>query len=369
VARGAPVAALTTDAATQIIRSPAVVPAAATSATMIAPRAGATTVAPPPPYYDEYAEQRPRRPIWPWLVALLFVIAAGLAGWFVYHQLAGPSHVKETVGFYRNLHKAEAVRQIKSVHLNPHVINQSSQTTAPGLVFRQKPSAGVRIPKGGTVTIWVSTGKPKVAVPDGLVGEQESQATQQLHAAGLKWKIFEVPGATKGKVTAAKPASGKKVVVGTTVTLNVMKGPSPISIPNVVGEQLAQATANLKAAGFNVSPNFVANNAPQNQVISQNPTGTAPKGTTVTVNVSNGPPQANVPDVTGYTQAQATQMLQNAGFKVNAQTTPTSDPTQNGVVVSEPAANTQQPKGSTITIYVGQYSGPPTTTATTTTVS
>jgi beta-lactam-binding protein with PASTA domain/predicted Ser/Thr protein kinase len=367
VARGAPVAAVTTDAATQVIRSAAVVAPAATSATMIAPRAGATTVAPPPAYYDEYAEQRPRRPIWPWLVALLFVIAAGIAGWYVYHQLAGPSHVKEPVGFYVNLHEHQAVKEINSAHLHPHVIHQANEKTPAGRVFRQRPSAGVRIPKGSRVSIWVSTGKPKVAVPDGLVNEQVTQATQQLHAANLKWRIVEVPGPTKGQVTAASPKSGTEVVVGSSVTLNVMKGPSPVNIPDVVGEQLDTATSQLHAAGFQVNTNVVPSSQPANQVVSQNPTGTAPKGSTVTINVSKGPPQATVPPVTGETSEQATQTLQNAGFKVTQTSTATTDPTQDDVVQSQsPDANSTATKGSTVTITVGLYSGPPTTTTTTT---
>ncbi len=367
VARGAPVSALTTDAATQIIRAPRTVPVPATAETMIAPRRAAPPIVPAEEYFEGYEEEpRPARPIWPWLVALLFVIAAGIAGWYVYHQLAGPSHVKEPVSLYVNEHKREAMRQIEAVHLHPHVIEKSSQSTAPGLVFRQKPTSGARIPKGSTVTIWVSTGKPKVPVPDRLVGQQVTQAEQSLHQAGLKWKVVSVPGSTKGQVTAATPKSGTKVIVGSTVRLNVMSGPALLNIPNVVGEQLPQATAKLKAAGFNPTPNFVDSNQSQNTVVSQNPTGSAAKGSTVTVDVSKGPPQVSVPDETGQSQQVATQALQNAGFKVSVQQTPTSDSTQNGIVVSEPDANTQQPKGSTVTIDVGQYNGPPTTTVTTT---
>ena len=367
VARGAPVSAVTTDAATQIIRSPAVIPAA-TAETMIAPRAGATTVAPPPAYYADYEEEhRPRRPIWPWLAALAFVIAAAFAGWYVYHQLRGPSHVKETVGFYGREHKDVAVAQITAAHLNPHPIPEPSQTIGVGLVIRQKPIGGKTVPEGSTVTIWYSTGKPKTTVPQGLVNEDVTTAEAALKQAGLKWKLVEVPGPKKGQVTAARPASGKTVLVGSAVILNVMKGPASVNIPNVVGDQLPDAVSALKSAGFNDTVNYVQSSQPSGQVVSQNPTGTAPKGTTIALNVSKGPPQQTVPDETRQTQAAATQALQNAGFKVNAVPQATSDPTQNGVVVSEPDANTQQPKGSTITIYVGQYNGPPTTTGTTTT--
>ncbi|HUJ56821.1 MAG TPA: Stk1 family PASTA domain-containing Ser/Thr kinase [Gaiellaceae bacterium] len=358
VSRGAPVSATTTESATQIMRMPSYV--APTSETMIAPRR-----TPPPLLADEEFEEdeRPRRPVWPWLVALVFVLAAAAAGWYVYHQVAGPSNVKEPVGLYTDLHVAEAKRKIEAVHLQPKVKHASSETVRRGLVFKQSPTTGY-LPKGSTVTIWVSTGKPTVQVPAGLVGEQEQQAEQALHQAGLKWMIVSVPGATKGQVTAASPESGKSVVVGSTVRLNVMTGPAPAPVPNVVGESLQQAISDLSAAGFHDTVTYVQSTKPANQVVGQTPTGTAPKGSTVTLQVSNAPQTSKVPDVTGQTQDVATQDLQNAGFKVNAQPTPTSDQTQDGIVVSEPDANTQQPQGSTITIYVGQYTGPPTTTST-----
>src|SRR5438270_2288446 len=77
VARGVGIAAETTDTATQIMRAPTG-PMSATAATMITPaRRAAPPVPPLPPsvYYD-LDEPIHRRPIWPWLAALLFVIGA-----------------------------------------------------------------------------------------------------------------------------------------------------------------------------------------------------------------------------------------------------------------------------------------------------
>src|SRR5512146_1120849 len=172
VTRGAPVSAATM--ATQVL--PAVPAAAAdsTSATMIAPPPSAPARAlPPPPVVteEEYAEPGgPERPLWPWLLAAAFVIAAAVAGFFVWHELSG-SKVKEPVGLYQGEKQAQAVRQIKAAHLVPSVKHGSNEKYKKGIVYDQSPDPGSKVDKGGTVTIYVSTGPPPVDVPD-LKGKQ-----------------------------------------------------------------------------------------------------------------------------------------------------------------------------------------------------
>ena len=146
----------------------------------------------------------------------------------------------------------------------------------------------------------------------------------------------------------------------------------PVSVPSVVGDSLATATTALHNAGFNVNPTYQDSNAPQNQVIHQNPSSGSPepKGSTVDVTVSNGPPQVSVPDVVGYTSQQAVQALEAAGFKVSQQTLAVSDPSQNNIVQEQnPAGGSQAPKESTVTITVGVSSGPPPPPGGTTTTS
>ena len=112
--------------------------------------------------------------------------------------------------------------------------------------------------------------------------------------------------------------------------VNVMSGPKVSAVPSVVGMSIADAQTALHNAGFNGNPTYVNNSdAPQGQVISQNPAGgtSEPQGTTINLSVSNGPPQVTVPDVVGYTSQQAVSTLEAAGFKVQQQYTST-DPSQ-----------------------------------------
>jgi serine/threonine-protein kinase len=76
----------------------------------------------------------------------------------------------------------------------------------------------------------------------------------------------------------------------------------------------------------------------------------ADKGSTVTITVSTGPSQVNVPNVVDQDEATATNTLEGQGFTVRVRTTSGDD----GIVQSQdPAAGTQVDEGSRITIFVG----------------
>jgi serine/threonine-protein kinase len=371
VARGARVSATTVDTATQVLpRAATTAAAAATAATMIAPPPSAAAVPPAVVDEEEFDEQgEGDRPLWPWLVAIGFVIAAIVAGFFVWHELSS-STPQVAVELYQGQPQAQAVQQIKAANLHPVVKHGPNTRFKNGIVFSQDPSAGSKVDKHGDVTIFVSTGPPKVKVPT-VKGQQWTQAQQTLLNAHLKPVEHFVPGNTKGQVTATDPPAGDSVPKGSTVRVNVMTGPALGTVPNVVGQTVAEALDNLKNAGFNPNPSYVNSDAPKDQVIHQDPApGTsANKGTTVGIQVSNGPPQVTVPSVVGETAQQAVGDLESQGFVVNQQPIAVSDPSEQGIVQAQnPDGGTTATKGTTVTIEVGQHSpGPPPGTTTTTT--
>jgi eukaryotic-like serine/threonine-protein kinase len=362
VLRGAPVAAATSDSATQVMQVPAAAAGAATAATMIRPRGRDFAL------LDEEEEGGGgirERPIWPWLVAAAFVIAALVAGFFVWQQLSGGGGPQEPVGYYQGEPVGRAVRQIRNAHLVPKIEHGTSAKYDAGHVFNQDPQPGHDVTKGGTVTIWVSTGKPKVAVPP-VAGETWEKARADLKAQGFNPVEHIVPGGkTKDVVSGTDPGAGQKVSQGSTVKVNVTAGPAIKQVPNVTGETEQQAQSDLAAAGFNlVVAGYEQSDQPANNVVSQNPqpNANAQQGSNVKVILSKGPPPTTEPDVVGESSQQATIDLENAGFKVKQVFQPTSDPTQdNQVLAQNPPGNSQQPKGSTVTITVGQFNGGTTT--------
>jgi eukaryotic-like serine/threonine-protein kinase len=99
--------------------------------------------------------------------------------------------------------------------------------------------------------------------------------------------------------------------------------PSQVSVPDVIGKDVDQATQLLDAKGLEAAIKAVPSAAPRNQVVEQDPIptdrggGKAEEGSTVTLSVSSGPAIVAVPSVASLNQADATKRLENVGFKVN----------------------------------------------------
>ena len=60
-----------------------------------------------------------------------------------------------------------------------------------GQVYEQGTVAGARVNKGTTIDIYVSTGPPKVHVPD-VMGKSRDDAIAALADAKLKFKVLQV---------------------------------------------------------------------------------------------------------------------------------------------------------------------------------
>ena len=91
-----------------------------------------------------------------------------------------------------------------------------------------------------------------VTVPD-LAGRTRAQAENRLRGAGLVAEFSEVAGKsgkTVGRVVDQEPAAGGPVATGTVVRLLVNAGPGQAKIPDVVGQDVEDATRKLKKAGF-----------------------------------------------------------------------------------------------------------------------
>jgi serine/threonine-protein kinase len=344
---------------------------AATSATMVQPRpprAAAAPPAPPPVYYDY--EEPIRRPLWPWLLALGFVILAGVGGYLLYHQISNKigSNSGVAVDNYQGLTQQQAVQKVHAAGLGTVLKHQDSAQAEFGLVVGQDPSPGTRVDKKSNVTLLIGSGPPKHAVPN-LVGKSETDAIGALADLRLKWKTLQVPSSQPaGTVLAQDPQPGVKVVEGTVVHFNVSKGPQPVAVPNVVGMTADSASSTLQAQGFAVKTVQVESNQPGGVVVTQDPSAntSAAKGSTVTISVSKGPKTTALPDVTSQDVTSAGATLHSAGFNVHVVHQPTSDPTLDGIVLSQdPGGGTQAKPGTVVTLTVGQLVAQTDTTGTT----
>ena len=359
--RGVAISPVTEEAATAIISRP---PAEVTAITSHAPRPPAP-YAPPAAYYDY--DEPPRRTIWPWIVALLFVTAALVGGYFLYSQIQDQLSGSETVavGNYAGLREIAAVKLISDAGLRPNPVRQPNADPAypETYVFSQTPRPGDRIQKNNFVTIYVSTGPPKTAVPS-VVGEQIAQALSDLQDAKLKGRQVTVDSdKPQGQVISQSPKAGASVAEGTSIKLNVSKGPTPVGVPNVVGSTYDTASSILQAKGFAVRRTDVKSDQPKDTVIGMTPTaGTLqPPGAIINLTVSKGPTTSTVPDVTTLSQNDAQAQLKASGFGVHIVTQPVTDPSQDGIVqTQDPPGGTQAAPGKVVTIAVGKFGAPTT---------
>ncbi|MCB0858823.1 MAG: PASTA domain-containing protein, partial [Solirubrobacterales bacterium] len=73
---------------------------------------------------------------------------------------------------------------------------------------------------------------------------------------------------------------------------------------------------------------------------------------TVTITVSGGPGQAEVPDVTGLSQDDAEQQLEEAGFTASVESQSSSDVDSGLVISTDPAGGEMARRGSEVTVTV-----------------
>jgi eukaryotic-like serine/threonine-protein kinase len=127
-------------------------------------------------------------------------------------------------------------------------------------------------------------------------------------------------------------------------------------VPNVVGRDRDDAVSELTAAGL--KPNSVGVNSlePVDTVLATGPkAGTEVlEGTAVRVNYSKGPKPIAVPNVIGMPFESAESTLQGVGFAVSRADVDDAEQPAGVVVGQNPAAGTQQSKGSVITLQVSK---------------
>ncbi|MDD1478069.1 Stk1 family PASTA domain-containing Ser/Thr kinase [Arthrobacter sp. H16F315] len=287
-----------------------------------------------------------------WIVLLvLAALLAGGAGWFFGMGPGSPG----TIPQLKNKTVAEAQQLLRTAGFQSSTRDVFDDDVAPGLVVESAPTAGEVIRKFQPVSLAVSKGAELFALPQ-LTGKSLEEAKTSLNGAGMALgQIGETYDETApaGTVLAQAPRSGNPVRHGTPVDLTVSKGPQPIPVPDVRGQQQGDAVKAIEAAGLKVAvaPDPVFDRAvPKGAVVSQDPpSGNLTKGGTVTLTVSKGPKLVQVPSFIGKQAAEAQKALEQLGFKVKV---------DNilggffGTVRAQDPVNTGVPEGSTITLTV-----------------
>ena len=249
------------------------------------------------------------------IIALMMVlgVGVGVGGWWLttgrYEQV--PVVAGDSVSIATAALTADGFTAKKDAQVH-------SNTVKEGIVIGTSPAG--RVSKGTHIALLVSAGPFTSVVPDlqnfSLAAAQA--ALQRLHLASTIAKVGS--DSPIGTVTGTNPVAGTSWPQTETVAIQVAEGPP---LPDFIGEnvQTAQQWAQQNGVTLNQQPDNNSQQ-PAGIVTGQQPSAgaTFQQGQTITVTVSTGPQEVTVPSPDGLSTQQATQLLQQAGFQVQVNT-------------------------------------------------
>jgi beta-lactam-binding protein with PASTA domain len=185
-----------------------------------------------------------------WWIAAAAVLALVAAG--VVLALLQPAAPRQvTVPDVTGRTASLAASALRDQGLVPISSQAASATVAEGAVVSETPAAGSVVAHGSHVGIVISTGPGSIGVPE-VKGLTSAAAVHKLMHAGLKPTTQNRSDATipVGKVIDTEPSQGVAVLPGSPVTVIVSSGPPQVNVPEVAGQSEAEARASLRAAGL-----------------------------------------------------------------------------------------------------------------------
>lgn len=208
--------------------------------------------------------------------------------------------------------------------------------------------------RGGNSATTSSISGVAEIVPD-VMGLTEEEARKAIEEKGFIYKKIGEASSEEyeeGKVMDQMPKGKEKASKGSTVSVTISSGEGNVDIPSVVGMSQDQAMKIIKDANFlcNIQQEYSAN-VDQGKVIRQTPEAKTKgnEGDTITIWISRGKELASVPGVVNYTQDEAVNALQRAGFNVNVYTE--NSDVETGRVIRQSVTGQAQP-GSSVDIVV-----------------
>lgn len=285
-------------------------------------------------------------------IAALILISITAAIWYLAFGVGS----KVLVPSMASLTVAEAQTKLSELELKSNVESVFNEDIAAGIVIFTRPGGGGRVSTGGTVDLIVSKGSEKYNVPAlKSLSQEDGIALLEKNSlvVGTIKEVFS-PTIAQGLIISSTPTTGEAVQKGSLVNLRISKGPDLLILNSYVGKSSDQALTELTDAGFKVSSKFAySDSVAIGAVISQTPKagGTLPRGTKVSIIVSQGTENVFIPNVYSLSQEKATSLLEDLALSVEIK----KIGTRVDAVVTDisPAVGTQVKRGSTVIITVG----------------
>ena len=281
------------------------------------------------------------------VAVLLAVVVAGTGYWLGIGRYTDAPQLE-------GQSETQAQEAAESAGFEFEVTRRAFSETAPlGTVLSTDPAPGDRVLPGSTIRAVVSKGKERYAIPNvqGQTVDDAKAAFDELtlQVGDLTEEYDEKIG--EGRVIKAVDyKAGQQVKRGTVIDLVISRGREPIDVEDQTGSTLEEAQAALEDAGFKVAVDEeFSDDVAEGRVISQSPDGgTKFRDDTITLVVSKGPEEVEVPDVGGRPRVEAIKTLEDAGFEVDVRN---RIPGADSVVFQSPGSGKAK-VGSTVVIYV-----------------
>ena len=201
--------------------------------------------------------------------------------------------------------------------------------------------------------------KSRVDMPN-LVGKTQAEAEQLANDLGITLEITEVASSDveEGKVVSQDPEyTESKIEKGSTIKINVSKGPEETEMVKLEGMKIEDARNTAEELGIKLEEQTENSDTVEAGVIIRQDTavGTLVKsGDTVVVHVSAGVEKVRVPTVLGMDEGTAVATLKNAGLNPKV-TYESNEEEDDGKVISQSIdANAETEKNSNIDIVVNK---------------
>ena len=187
---------------------------------------------------------------WAFWLAVALGIGYLLAAIFVFPAPLFPHH--QEVPRVLGMTLADARSAITTAHFVPAQAGSEPHPFAPaGTVIWQDPPPGVEAPADMHVALTVSTGPPRVPVPD-VTGLEAGLATRLITAAGLTVsKVESVQAAfPTGLTMVTRPAAATALAPRSGVGLVISRGAPTITVPDLLGMSVGDAKTRLEGLGL-----------------------------------------------------------------------------------------------------------------------
>lgn len=175
-----------------------------------------------------------------------------------------------------------------------------------------------------------------------LLGKELDEARRELKDMGLDLRRLGTIASDEyeeGLIVEQDVEEGQDVEKGTVIQVTVSSGPADFEMIKVTGNPAATARDMLTARGLEVNPEskYEFNELPEGTVIRQSPeAGTkVKKGDIVTLTISKGIEQVQVPDIRKLTESEAMQRLLDNNLDKGSATTAYDDTIPEGSIISQ----------------------------------